>query len=84
MYVHPNYRNQRLGSGVLDALLTQATVTFQARTVRLDTCRFMQSAQLLTDLAVSRSAAIRAPKFRSTSGVLDVLREAIGASGQVN
>ena len=47
MYVHPDYRNQRLGSGVLDALLTQATVTFQARTVRLDTCRFMQSAQLL-------------------------------------
>jgi ribosomal protein S18 acetylase RimI-like enzyme len=47
MYVHPDYRDRHLGSGVLDLLLTQATATFQAKTVRLDTCRFMLSAQRL-------------------------------------
>jgi GNAT superfamily N-acetyltransferase len=47
MYVHPDHRNRHLGSGVLDVLLTQAAATFQATTVRLDTCRFMHSAQRL-------------------------------------
>lgn len=47
MYVHPDYRDRRLGSGVLDLLLTEAAATFQAKTVRLDTCRFMLSAQRL-------------------------------------
>lgn len=47
MYVHPTYRKQHIGSGVLDVLLTQATDTFRATTVRLDTCRFMHSAQRL-------------------------------------
>ena len=47
MYVHPDYRDRHLGSGVLDVLLTEAAATFQAKTVRLDTCRFMLSAQRL-------------------------------------
>lgn len=47
MYVHPDHRNQHLASGMLDVLLTQATATFKAATVRLDTCRFMHSAQRL-------------------------------------
>jgi GNAT superfamily N-acetyltransferase len=47
MYVHPDYRHRHLGSGVLDVLLAEAAATFQATTVRLDTCRFMRSAQRL-------------------------------------
>ena len=47
MYVHPDCRDLHLGSGLLDLLLTQAAATFQAETVRLDTCRFMHSAQRL-------------------------------------
>jgi GNAT superfamily N-acetyltransferase len=47
MYVHPAYRGRHLGAGVLDLLLTHAAGTFHAETVRLDTCRFMHSAQRL-------------------------------------
>jgi GNAT superfamily N-acetyltransferase len=47
MYVHPDYRGRHLGFRVLDFLLTEAAATFQAETVRLDTCRFMLSAQAL-------------------------------------
>ena len=47
MYVVPQWRAHRLGSALLDRLLLEARETFQAKTVRLDTCRFMTQAQRL-------------------------------------
>jgi GNAT superfamily N-acetyltransferase len=47
MYVPPPYRGLRVASGILDFLLAHAHDVLQATTVRLDTCRFMTSAQRL-------------------------------------
>ena len=45
MFVAPAYRDQHVGSAILDRLLLEADQTLGARTVRLDTCRFMSDAQ---------------------------------------
>jgi ribosomal protein S18 acetylase RimI-like enzyme len=47
MYVEPNFRGLHVASRVLDFLITHAHDELQAATVRLDTCRFMTSAQQL-------------------------------------
>jgi GNAT superfamily N-acetyltransferase len=44
MYVNPRWRDRHLGSTLLDHLLDEARAR-GARVVRLDTCRFMASAQ---------------------------------------
>jgi len=44
MYVDPQWRDRHVGSALLDRLLGEAR-TSGARTVRLDTCRFMTAAQ---------------------------------------
>jgi len=46
MYVDPHWRRHHVGSAMLDALLAEARAR-ETRTVRLDTCRFMTSAQAL-------------------------------------
>jgi GNAT superfamily N-acetyltransferase len=47
MYVAAHWQGHRLGSALLDRLLVEARDTFEAKTVRLDTCRFMTAAQRL-------------------------------------
>jgi ribosomal protein S18 acetylase RimI-like enzyme len=47
MYVPPPYRGHRVASSILDFLLAHVRDVLQAETVRLDTCRFMTSAQRL-------------------------------------
>ena len=47
MYVAPPYRGLRIASSILDFLLVHARDELQATTVRLNTCRFMVSAQRL-------------------------------------
>jgi GNAT superfamily N-acetyltransferase len=44
MYVDPRWRGHHVGSAILDALLDEARAR-GTRMVRLDTCRFMTSAQ---------------------------------------
>jgi ribosomal protein S18 acetylase RimI-like enzyme len=46
MYVDPRWRGNHVGSAILDALLAEARAR-EARMIRLDTCRFMTSAQAL-------------------------------------
>lgn len=46
MYVAPSWRDQHVGSAILDRLLQRA-YSLRAETVRLDTCRFMKDAQRL-------------------------------------
>lgn len=46
MYVTPQWRNQHVGSAILDHLLEGARAN-RARIVRLDSCRFMTDAQRL-------------------------------------
>jgi GNAT superfamily N-acetyltransferase len=46
-YVDPKARGQRIGSNLLARLVHEARETFQATTMRLDTCRFMVDAQRL-------------------------------------
>lgn len=58
MYVDPRGRGQGVGSALVDRLLTEATDTFHATTIRLDSCRFMTDAQRLY---VSRGFAEREP-----------------------
>lgn len=47
MYVDPRGRGLGIGSALVDRLLTEARDTFAAKTVRLDSCRFMTDAQRL-------------------------------------
>ena len=47
MYVAPPYRGLRIASAILDFLLVHTRNELQATTVRLDTCRFMVTAQRL-------------------------------------
>ncbi|MDR7273634.1 GNAT family N-acetyltransferase [Catenuloplanes atrovinosus] len=47
MYVDPRGRGLGVGSALIDRLLTEARDTFEADTVRLDSCRFMTDAQRL-------------------------------------
>lgn len=47
MFVDPRGRGSGAGSALVDRLLTEATDTFAAKTVRLDSCRFMTDAQRL-------------------------------------
>jgi GNAT superfamily N-acetyltransferase len=61
MYVAPLYRAQHVGSTILDQLLAEAE-RMRARTVRLDTCRFMSDAQRLYR---SRGFVERAPYAES-------------------
>jgi GNAT superfamily N-acetyltransferase len=44
MYVDPRWRGNHVGAAILDALLAEARAR-GARMIRLDTCRFMTSAQ---------------------------------------
>jgi len=46
MYVIPDARSLHVGSAMLDRLIEEATA-MNARTLRLDTCRFMTDAQRL-------------------------------------
>lgn len=47
MYVATAWQGRRLGSALLDRLVQEAREGLSATTVRLDTCRFMTSAQRL-------------------------------------
>lgn len=47
MYVPPPYRGLHIAGSILDFLLVRARDDLQATTARLDTCRFMTSAQRL-------------------------------------
>jgi N-acetylglutamate synthase-like GNAT family acetyltransferase len=47
MYVAPQWQGHHLGSALLDRLLHESRETLGAKTVRLDTCRFMTAAQRL-------------------------------------
>jgi ribosomal protein S18 acetylase RimI-like enzyme len=47
MYVAPPYRGLHIASGILDFLIVHARRELRATTVRLDTCRFMATAQRL-------------------------------------
>jgi GNAT superfamily N-acetyltransferase len=58
MYVDPRWQGHHLGSALLDRLLQEAGETLGAKTVRLDTCGFMSSAQRLYR---SRGFVERAP-----------------------
>jgi len=47
MYVTPPFRGLGMASGILDRLLVDARNDLYSTTIRLDTCRFMTSAQRL-------------------------------------
>jgi GNAT superfamily N-acetyltransferase len=47
MYLRPEFQGRRIGSAMLDRLLTEAVQTLGAHTLRLDSCRFMLDAQRL-------------------------------------
>ena len=58
MYLAPPYRGLHIASEILDFLLVHARAELRATTVRLDTCRFMATAQRLYR---SRGFVERAP-----------------------
>jgi GNAT superfamily N-acetyltransferase len=58
MYIQPHLQGYGLGARLLDALLDMARQRLDAKTIRLDTCRFMIGAQRLYE---SRGFLERAP-----------------------